>query len=62
MDKPQLFASYKVAYEVPKIKKSHTVPETLIKLCALDWMKAVLCEEAAKKTATDSSVRQCYLK
>ena len=56
VDKPLLFASYKIAYKVAKMKKPHTLAETLIKPCALKMVKAILGEKAAKKTATDSFV------
>ena len=42
MGKPLLFASYKVAYEVIKVKKLHTIVNTLIEPCALEMVKTVL--------------------
>ena len=49
VDKLLLFASCKVAYEVAKMKKPHSVAETLMKPCALEMVKAVVGEEASKK-------------
>ena len=49
MDKPLLFASNKVTCEVVKMKKPHTIAETLIKHYALEMIKAILSEEAARK-------------
>ena len=43
-----LFASYKVAYQVAKMKKPHTIVETLIKPCALKIVKIELSVEARK--------------
>ena len=60
VDKPLLFALYKVAYEVAKMKKPHIVLETLSKPCGVDMMKTMMVRRLQKKTATDSFVRQCY--
>ena len=49
VDKPLLFASYKVAYEMAKMKNPHNVKKTFIKPSALEMVKAVMSEEAAKK-------------
>ncbi|XP_051784720.1 protein ZBED8-like [Erpetoichthys calabaricus] len=49
VDKPLLLASFKVAYEVAKMKKPHTVLETLIKQCVLHIVKTILGAEAARK-------------
>ena len=49
VDKPLLFASFKVAYEVAKNKKPHTIAETLIKPCALEMVKTIPGAEAARK-------------
>uniref|UniRef100_A0A8C4TCW7 Uncharacterized protein n=1 Tax=Erpetoichthys calabaricus TaxID=27687 RepID=A0A8C4TCW7_ERPCA len=49
VDKPLLLASFKVAYEVAKMKKPHTVAETLIKPCVLHIVKTILGAEAARK-------------
>ena len=49
VDKPLLLASFKVAYEVAKKKKPHTIAETLIKPCALEMVKTILGADAARK-------------
>ena len=41
VDKPLLLASFKVAYEVAKMKKPHTIAETLIKPCILETVKII---------------------
>ena len=48
-DKPLLLASYKVAYEIAKNKKPHTIAENLIKPCALEMVGIVLGKEAKQK-------------
>ena len=48
-DKPLLLASYKVAYEIAKNKKPHTIAENLIKPCALEMAGIVLGKEAKQK-------------
>ena len=49
MDKPLLLASFKVAYEVTKMKKPHTIVETLIKPCILETVKIIFGAEYARK-------------
>lgn len=39
--KPCLETSYKVAYRIPRNKKSHTIGESLIKPCALEKVELV---------------------
>ena len=39
VDKGLLFVSYKVVYEVEKIKKPHTFAQTLFKPCVLEMVK-----------------------
>ena len=48
-DKLLLLASYKVAYEIAKNKKPHTIAENLIKRCALEMAGIVLGKEAKQK-------------
>ena len=48
-DKSLLLASYKVAYEIAKNKKPHTIAENLIKPCALEMAGIVLRKEAKQK-------------
>ena len=54
LNKSVLFASYKVAHEVTKMKKLHTVVETLIKPFALKVAKT----SNVQKMQCDFSVRQ----
>jgi len=46
--KPALEASYRVAYRIAKVKKPHTIGETLIKPCALDMVQ-LMCGEQHRK-------------
>ena len=46
--KPLLEASYKIAYQIAKNKKPHTIAETLIKPCALE-MTEIVCGSKQKK-------------
>ena len=48
-EKPLLLASYKVAYEIAKQKKPHTIAESLIKPCALEMASIVLGKDAKRK-------------
>lgn len=48
-DKPLLLASLKVAYEVAKTKKPHTIAESLIKPCMLETARIILGHDAANK-------------
>ena len=48
-EKPLLRASYGVAYQIAKSKKSHTIGEELIKPCALEMTKIVPGKKAEKK-------------
>lgn len=50
-EKPLLHASFKVAYNIAKNKKPHTIGETLIKPCALEMVEIVLGKEQMKKVA-----------
>ena len=47
--KPLLEASYKIAYQIAKNKKPHTIAETLIKPCALEMTEIVCGSEQRKK-------------
>ena len=48
-EKPLLEASYKIAYQIAKNKKPHTIAETLIKPCALEMTEIVCGSEKRKK-------------
>ena len=48
-EKPLLLASYKVAYEIAKQKRPHTIAESLIKPCALEMASVVLGKDAKRK-------------
>ena len=47
--KPLLEASYKIAYQIAKNKKPHTIAKTLIKPCALEMTEIVCGSEQRKK-------------
>ena len=48
-DKPLVLASCKVAYEIAKNKKTHTIAENAIKLWAVEMASIVLGKEAKQK-------------
>ena len=48
-EKPLLVASYKIAYRIAKEKKSHSIAETLIKLCALEMIEIVCGSDQTRK-------------
>ena len=48
-EKPLLLGSYKVAYEIAKQEKPHTIAESLIKPCALEMASIVLGKDAKRK-------------
>ena len=48
-EKSLLLASYKVAYEIAKQRKPHTIAEIFIKLCALKMASIVLGKDGKRK-------------
>ena len=62
MVKPLLLASFKIAYDMAKKKKPHTIAETLIKPYSLEMVKTILGDDAARKLQQVPFFKQRYPK